>query len=544
MKGFTLILLFAPSVLLLQPSFAQTIEWQRTYGGTRRENNETAPNNKTLLAAPDGFYFLAGTDSFDGDVTQYQKGAPGDFWLVHLSDSGNILWQKSYDNGQSDIPFTISKTDEGGFILGGVLVIQPYDTSEITWHDAWILNVDSLGKIAWERRIGGSGYDFFASTIQTTDGGFMAAGWTMSSDEWWFGQTWITNHGNSDALIVKLTSKGEIEWKKLLGGAYFEKATAILQTVDGGYIFTGGTASKNDGDVRGVHGDTNFPYLQYDIWVVRLNNAGDILWQKCFGGTRRELGNTIIATQDGGYAIAGEALSEDGDVKGLHGRSDGWFVKIDSVGNLEWQKCLGGSHDDGIASIIQRANGNYVFTGWSTSSDGDVSGLHRGSIDSADMWIGELSSSGELLWQKCLGGTQIEAGHSLVQTSDGGYAVYGTTNSNNWDVTGNHGGTDAWIVKLNPAGSSVASFSGSSGFTHPFPNPASTDMSLRLYQSIPIKQIRFYSLIGEECFPDYRIDGNTLTADIRTLPAGIYIVRVSYSGATEVQEVRKFLVSG
>jgi hypothetical protein len=149
-------------------------------------------------------------------------------------------------------------------------------------------------------------------------------------------------------------------------------------------------------------------------------------------------------TSDGGYIIAGSSSSNDGDVTGNHGREDSWIGKLDSLGTLQWQKSLGGSGWDRALSFQQTSDGGYIIAGFSDSNDGDVTGNHG----NRDYWIVKLDSLGTLQGQKSFGGSGLDSAHSIQQTSDGGYIIAGHSFSNNGDVTENHGVADYWIVKL------------------------------------------------------------------------------------------------
>jgi hypothetical protein len=237
-----------------------------------------------------------------------------------------------------------------------------------------------------------------------------------------------------------------IEWQKCLGGSDIDYANSIQQTSGGGYIGAGYTNST-DGGMAGNHGDA-------DAWVVKLNASGDIVWQKCLGGSNNDSANSIQQTSDGGYIVAGSTQSTDGDVTGFHlgnyGSPDVWVVKLNASGNIEWQKCLGGSGQEYADSIQQTSDGGYIVAGYTQSTDGDVDGFHGG--DSTDAWVVKLNSSGDILWQKCLGGSYADYARSIQQTSDGGYIVAGETGSTDGDVVGHHGAWDAWVVKLNASG--------------------------------------------------------------------------------------------
>ncbi|MFY9419238.1 MAG: hypothetical protein WAP17_09180, partial [Bacteroidales bacterium] len=231
---------------------------------------------------------------------------------------------------------------------------------------------------------------------------------------------------------------GDIIWQKCFGGTNEDYAYSIQQTSDSGFIVAGYTFS-NDGDVSGYHG-------YFDYWVVKLNSSGDIEWQKCLGGTYYDYAYSIQQTSNGGFIVAGSTNSNNGDVSGYHGYFDYWVVKLNSSGDIEWQKCLGGTNNDYANSIQQTSDGGFIVAGYTESNDGDVSGYHGGDYDA---WVVKLNSSGDILWQKCLGGTIDDRANSIQQTSDGGFIVAGFTVSNDGDVSGNHGASDAWVVKLN-----------------------------------------------------------------------------------------------
>ena len=175
-------------------------------------------------------------------------------------------------------------------------------------------------------------------------------------------------------------------------------------------------------------------------------------WKKTLGGSYGDGAESIQQTDDGGYIVAGYTCSNDGDVDGNHGYCDFWVVKLDENGTIQWQKCLGGRYLDLAYSIQQTSDGGYIVVGETRSNDGDVSGWHGGYDENGDpkpdMWIVKLDSNGNIQWQKCLGGSDYDVAESVQRTSDGGYIVAGWTSSNNGDVSGNHGVSDFWIIKL------------------------------------------------------------------------------------------------
>jgi len=161
-----------------------------------------------------------------------------------------------------------------------------------------------------------------------------------------------------------------------------------------------------------------------------------------------ERGYSIRQTSDGGFIVAGYTSSNDGDVSGNHGNTDFWVIKTDDNGVLQWQKCLGGSLDEEATSVKQTADGGYIVAGYTSSNDSDITGNHGGT----DLWVVKLDNNGNIEWQKSLGGSAGEGGgYSNVmveQCTNGGYFVASGTSSNDGDVTGNHGALDVWIAKF------------------------------------------------------------------------------------------------
>jgi hypothetical protein len=191
----------------------------------------------------------------------------------------------------------------------------------------------------------------------------------------------------------------------------------------------------------------------FDGYVLKVNATGALEWQSYLGGSRRDFVYSILQTDDGGYIVAGSTQSED--LAGYHWDPDaaefcpdGMAVKLDAGGAIEWQRCLGGYDGDGFSSVEQTSDGGYVFAGYTDSSGGDVSGNH-GCMQ--DGWVVKLDAAGAIVWQRCLGGSGEDTAKCVLQTSDGGYIVAGYTDSDDGDVTGHHGAYDLWLVKLEDA---------------------------------------------------------------------------------------------
>jgi hypothetical protein len=396
-----------------------------------------------------GGYIVAGysNSSASGNVTGTNHGL-NDFWIVKLNGSGNIVWNKLLGGAGDDYALSIQQTTDGGYIIAGYT--NSSSSGDVTGNnhslnDFWIVKLDASGNIVWNKLLGGNSFDDAYAIQQTTDGGYIVAGTTSSSAN---GNVTGTNNGNNDYWVVKLDGSGNIVWNKLLGGNGYDIAYAIQQTTDGGYIVSGFTSSSASGNVTGTNHGSN------DYWVVKLDGSGNIVWNKLLGGIGNDVGNDIQQTTDGGYIVAGYTYSSaNGDVTGAnHGSNDYWVVKLDGSGNIVWNKLLGGNSSEFAKDIQQLADGGYIIAGYTNSSaSGDVTGTNHGN---SDYWVVKLDGSGNIVWNRLLGATGIDEAFDIQQTTDGGYIVAGSTNSPaNGDVTGaNHGNNDYWIVKLDALG--------------------------------------------------------------------------------------------
>lgn len=409
-----------------------SIQWERTYGGSRRDAAYS------IQRTTDGGYIVSGeTESPDGDVTG-EHFPSFDFWIVKLSVGRDIEWQRTLGGSKQEWYCRVRQTTDGGYIVAGMTQSSDGDiTNNKGQNDFWVVKLSKIGAIEWQQTYGGSGDEYPYSIELTSDGGYILAGFSTSNDGDVSG-----NHGGRDYWILKISSIGAIQWQKSLGGTRDEFATSAKQTTDGGYIVAGYTRSNN-GDVTSNHGEDDF-------WIVKLSSVGAIEWQKTYGGSNRDWAACIQQTTEGGYIVAGWTQSLNGDVTGFHGNAAGdvWVLKLSASGIIEWEKAFGGTNDEGAQSIQQTFDGGYVVAGGSISSDGDAT-INHGYYD---FWIVKLTNGGALEWQTSLGGTGDDNAAEIVQTPDGGYIVAGRTDSTNGDVSAHPGGgsADFWIVKLGP----------------------------------------------------------------------------------------------
>ncbi|MEO5675427.1 MAG: MopE-related protein [Chitinophagales bacterium] len=408
------------------PAKAQPIiEWQKSLGGSDYDGAFSVQQT-----ADEGFIVAGFSYSDDGDVSE--NNGYMDYWLVKQDASGTLEWENSLGGNSFDAAYSVRQTSDDGFIVAGYSSSAGGDVSgNHGAYDYWVIKLDAAGVIIWQKSLGGSLEDLAHCVEQTADNGFIIAGSSGSGDGDVSG-----NHGAEDYWIVKLDESGNLQWQKSLGGSMIDFASYIEQTDDMGYIVAGYTYSS-DGDVSINHGAN-------DYWIVKLDSAGGLQWQKSLGGSASDQATCIRQTTDGGFVVAGISESSDGDVSGNHGLEDFWVVKLDETGSMEWQKSMGGSSYDEAYSIDQTSEGGFIVAGQTQSGDGDVSFNHG----SGDDWIVKLDPYGNLSSEVTYGGSGNDAAHSIQQTSSGGFIVGGYTFSSDGDVSGNHGYQDYWILNL------------------------------------------------------------------------------------------------
>jgi hypothetical protein len=473
--------------------FAQpTIQWQKNFGGT--DSDEA----KSIQQTSDGGFVVVGnTYSVDTDVT----GNHGlcDTWIVKMNGLGVPEWKKSFGGSGSDLSNAIQPTADGGYIFTGWSNSVDGDvTGNFGFEDVWVVKLDNIGNIQWQKSFGGTGNDQSYAIQQTTDSGYILAGISSSNDI-----DVSSNNGCFDYWIVKLNNSGFIQWEKSYGGSGCEYVSSIQQTNDGGYI-VGGWTGSNDGDVTENYGE-------YDYWIVKLDSSGIMQWQQSFGALHDDQAYSIQQTTDGGYIVAGVSFITADDDEGNY-----WILKLDSFGVLQWQKTFGGTADDGAYSIQQTADGGYIVAGGSNSTDGDVT-TNSGSLD---FWIVKVNSSGDLIWEKSFGGTLDETPTSIQQTTDGGFIISGWSVSNDGDLTDSYGLGDYWVVKLNNPSAALKEIN--NYILKLYPNPVNDILNITVSKKTIGKSYAIYDNQGRLVLSG-KINAENTTIELSGLSGGLYL---------------------
>jgi hypothetical protein len=367
----------------------KAVTWNKTFGGS---NYDFA---KSVVQLPSGDYVMAGTTrSTDGDVTGGRVGY--DAWMVKTDTAGNKIWSFTYGTNADEHVSNLIATADGGFLLvghvgfnfdttinsgwiiktnstgnqqwrkdyitstdskiidvvnanGGGYIAVGYTTGSPNGRDGWITKIDANGNPVWNKTLGGTKEDQITSIIKASDGGYIVAGSSASSDV-----NLTTNRGGFDAWITNIDETGNSQWSKTFGGSNKDYITGIVAANDGGYVAVGSTKSA-DGDVLLNRGS-------FDELVIKIDRNGNKQWVKTFGGTNDEY-VTSVAAGDGGFLTVGYTNSTNYDVNRTAGDFGGWLIKMDGNGSKTASSTYGDNYDDLMDKIISTQDGGYIIAG-------------------------------------------------------------------------------------------------------------------------------------------------------------------------------------
>ncbi|NOT51230.1 MAG: T9SS type B sorting domain-containing protein [Chitinophagaceae bacterium] len=435
--------------ILLGQTTPPVLQWQKPLGGSLDDFGEDI-----LLTTDGGFIVLGAARSNDGDGNNPQHTIGFNVFVAKYDANREFVWRDEYGGDGLDFGAEIRQVAGGYIILAGTNSVN-FDVSGLHGigpnpppTDIWLIKIDNDGKLLWQKCLGGSGTDLPGSIDITPAGGYIISGYTNSNN----GDVSGNHGGNGDLWVVELNATGDILWQRCYGGSgsdgeggasfggpvqAFIPFNQIKALTGGGYILTG-TTESNDGDISGNHGDK-------DIWLARLDPAGNILWQSCHGGSGSEGPCGVIPLNDG-YVVGGSSSSSDAPINN-NGGIDGWMFKTDLNGNMLWQYNYGGNLDDICYDLLQAADGGFYMAGGIKSRNTCLSnGLE-------DFWTIRTSSEGKFLWEKLQGGSKDDYATSIALGADGLYLT-GWELSNDLDVVGHHNhpnmpnliANDLWII--------------------------------------------------------------------------------------------------
>jgi len=422
------------------------IEWQELLGGRGGDSIYD------IQPTTDGNYIAAGATG-SPDLTSGFSGFI-DAWVVKTNPAGTILWQKSYGFQGYDQAMSIRQTNDSGNTKGYIFAGFSNSTggafaSTHGKEDGWVVKLDKDGNSTWQTLLGGNGTDELLSVRQMPDGtGYIVAGYT-ESDNIAGAESY---KGNTDIFAARLDNNGIVVWQKVFGGDKYDFGSTIIPASDGGYILAGYTQSGSIANSNSNHGYNDILVMKLndagDVqWSKLLGGCQ---------GEATAFDNIIQQINDGGYILIGQTLSSrnrcGNDVTGnTHGSADVWVVKLDKDGNIMWQNLLGGTGYDDGGVIRQTSHGDYILAGRTTSDNSGDVGYNKGSWGTWDTWVAKLDTNGQLLWQDTFGGNGYDQCTAIQPMSDEGFilAVY-TQSSNSGNIGTNHGYQDTWLAKLKP----------------------------------------------------------------------------------------------
>jgi len=312
----------------------------------------------------------------------------------------SLMWSQTFGGSNNDAAESIQRTMDGGYILVGYT--ESYGAGN---NDAWLIKTDTEGTEQWGQTFGGSNDDVTKSVQQTTDGGYILAGWTKS-----YGA------GNDDAWLIKTDAEGTEQWSQTFGGFDDDWVEFVQQTTDGGYILAGKTKSYGAGNG--------------DAWLIKTNAMGTEQWSRTFGSYKNDWVFSVQQTTDGGYILTGFTYSY-----GIGGM-DAWLIKTDAMGIEQWSQAFGGSDNDMTKSVQQTTDGGYILAGFTWSYG----------AGNRDVWLIKTSAEGTEQWSQTFGGPDWDMARFVQQTMDGGYILAGYTDSYG------AGMESAWLIKTDAEG--------------------------------------------------------------------------------------------
>jgi regulation of enolase protein 1 (concanavalin A-like superfamily) len=466
---FPLVMVVTPQLLFAQPDTL----WSRTYGGV-----DVDYASSVAQASDDGYLVLGTTNSYGAGKE--------DVWLIRTDSDGETLWARTYGGTRSDNAYSVSRTSDGGYIVVGTT--NSWDPSG---YDIWLIRTDSQGDAFWARTYGGSDYDIGRSVLQTSDSGFIVAGYAY------------TKSTGYDIYLVRTNANGDTLWTRTLGGPEADYAYSLAEAPYGSFIVLGNTVSFGAG--------------AKDVWLIKVDSNGNPLWVRTYGGSKDDVGRSVVQTSGGGFIVAGYTLSYGA------GSSDVWLIRIDSNGDTLWTRTYGGSDNDEGHSVVETADGGYI-----------IAGETKRFLTQVDVYLIGVDSVGDTLWTRAYGGAQGDEGHSIIETSDGGYIVAGET------FSFGAGSGDVYLLKL---GSKVgvdenSQISVSKAWRNRvWPNPtAGTCWISYGSRTSGVVKIALYDLTGrviEEVYEGYQGSGeHRIKVDAHSLPSGIYFLRLETSDGT------------
>ena len=406
------------------------IEFIKTFGGSKNDSFQS------IINSTDGGYAILGfTQSNDDDITD-KTNESFDYLLLKFSSADTLQWSKTFGGSEDDRGAAIIATNDGGFALFGYSKSSDGNVTENNGdQDFWIVKISANATVSWQKSFGFSGTDTGYAITETNDNGYLLTGVLDVSASGGQGNKSVQKHAGGDVWAIKLDASGNKQWQNYYGGTFTDTPFGITKTNDNGFLICA-SSDSNDFNISNNKG-------QYDFWIFKIDATGTLVWEKNFGGSEIEEPRGICKTNDGNFMIVGDTRSIDKDVSNNNGAADLWAIKINTDGNLLWEKTFGGSSFDAGRAIFPTQNGGFLIAGNSRSENGNFSNLGQN-----DGWILKIDTVGNQVWQQFYGGSENDFLNDIIEMPDNSIIVIGESYSNNGLIPINKGFSDGLIIKL------------------------------------------------------------------------------------------------
>ena len=417
------------------PPIKGSWETINTYGGSKEDIA-----HGVSITSDGGFVVIGNTKSTDGNFLIKDK-VGSDIFLMKFSASNSLEWTQVYGGSKDDRGYDVVQLLDEGFALVGYSKSDDGDASvNQGQHDNWVIRTDSKGVLLWQKSFGFLGHDHAYSITSTSDGGLFFNGFldvTASNGQGQDGKlNFLTKkHGVGEFWCHKLDRNGNLQWRRYFGGASNDRSYDAIETNEGDFILTGSSESQ-DADISNPKGG-------YDIWVVKIDASGALLWETSIGGSGYDIGNAIIETQNGNFLIAGQTFSKDKDITNPLGSSDGILVWLSPEGILMKVQNIGESEFDVLNDIVQRPDGTLVAVGNSGSIQNENNRFDN------DVVLYYVLSNGFLISSHQLVGDGLDQGEAIAVNSKGSIIVVGSTDSRSGQFPASKGAKDLFVAIWN-----------------------------------------------------------------------------------------------
>ena len=457
------------------------VEWQTNFGG--RGDDEVIE----LINTKDGGYLSCG-HTWSDDIDQSNVSGERDVLISKFSEEGRLIWNRRFGGSGFDSAIKCIEISEGFVFLGRTRSNDKDISHNHGSFDFWVVKITIEGELEWEETYGGQELDLAHDIIHTNDGGFAIIGTTSSIQPQFLGQ---------EVLVVKISSSGKEEWHRNYGGTQNDTGIMIHQENDDSFIIAGTTFSD----------ELAFLRSESDYFIAKLSGSGEFIWQKNFGGGPGT--NTLLKAQKTNAGLM---------LMGTHGGNDIWLIHTDISARLIWQKSIGGSGDELANAFVEIEDDGFLFVGETNSTNQII----PNNDPAGDMLIFKLDLSGKLIWIENFGSNKYDSFKSIVADPSGGYVVVGDTRSNGSNFLLNFGGLDSWIMKIGLLEENETNVQASN--VSLYPNPTTKTIYINVAEENLDTKYYIQDMIGQTIISGH-LKEERESIDVNSLPAGTYLYR-------------------